>query len=306
MTLGTSHMPTNNLNSYMGANHEDMTTTPSPPTPDIVTPEFDLKTGQLQSLKDNKAWPKLVRSGPNWVRSTPVDNDLSEAQVEEDEEDRPLRHRPSRRDKGKGKAVEATPVPSRSPSPELVTNEGFDLEKAISMYGIEVAEELQVQYVLEISRLRTQLAGNEAVRIACADSPGASGSGTPAQKASMAEDWDDDAEGEVDMSRWSPDDEDDMDDGDDNMDAEDEEETFTTPTATASTVDKKGTPTTVRVSPLAALALRAATFARSNEIVYEPEIVARAAPSGPYKFPRSSSSKQVSHLERSGDSGDDF
>ena len=178
--------------------------TPSPTSPDIITPEFSLDSGERTVLvKENyKERPGggAGRYNGHWNLRLPVD---------EDDDDRPLWPRPPKMDKGKGRAIPELAVdPPRPATPETLNNvppivipahipidpslsDEVNYNALAEAFGID-AEELAMQYMLEVSKLDT---GKPAEEVDCADSPGASGSGLPPGHA-----WIEDVDMDVEMS----------------------------------------------------------------------------------------------------------
>jgi hypothetical protein len=157
--------------------------TPSPTSPEVVTPEFDAETGKRTALvKENyKERPGSMYNGPWNLRVPPT---------EVDEDDRPFWSKPTKKDKGKGRAVpeieEQPPVPETLDEVPAITIPSFipidpnqsdevNYGALADAFGID-ADELAMQYMLEMSKLDTSKTAEE---IACGDSPGASGSGLP-------------------------------------------------------------------------------------------------------------------------------
>ena len=160
--------------------------TPSPTSPEVVTPEFDTETGKRTVLvKENyKEHPGSVYNGYNgpWNLRLPP--------AEEDDDDRPFWAKPTKKDKGKGRAVpeidEQPPVPEvLDEEPPITIPDFIPIDPSQSdevnygaladAFGID-ADELAMHYMLEMSKLDM---GKTAEEIACGDSPGASGSGLP-------------------------------------------------------------------------------------------------------------------------------
>jgi hypothetical protein len=140
-----------------------------------------------------------------WNRRLPSNN------VDDDsdsDDDRPLWPRPTKKDKGKGRAVpdieDETPastttnneppifIPAEIPIDPSLSDEVNYIALA-EAFGVN-ADELAMQYMLEMSKLDN---GKAAEVIECGDSPGASGSGLPPCH-SWAED--EDEVGDVEMS----------------------------------------------------------------------------------------------------------
>jgi hypothetical protein len=163
--------------------------TPSPGSPEIVTPEFDQETGRRTVLVKENYKERPGQAGPMfnhpWYTQPLCDDD-----EDEDDDERPLWPRPVKKDKGKGRALpedieesststrpEEAPViniPSHIPiDPSLSDEVNYSL--MADFFGVD-AEELAMQYMLEMSKLDT---GKAVETLECGDSPGASGSGLP-------------------------------------------------------------------------------------------------------------------------------
>jgi len=156
--------------------------TPSPTSPEVVTPEFDIETGKHLVKENYKERPGSMFNGPWNLRLPPR---------EEDDDDRPYWSRPPiKKDKGKGRA--APEIDEHPPAPETLDEEPaivipdfipidptqsdeVNYSALADAFGVD-ADELAMQYMLEMSKLDM---GKTAEEIACGDSPGASGSGLP-------------------------------------------------------------------------------------------------------------------------------
>lgn len=243
---------------------QDLIGTPSPPTPEVITPEFDDEE-HLLARDDHRSWPRPTRAVAqeaeyDWSKDLAkiVKEKYGSSADEEDDEDKPLR---PKRDKGKGKAP-APPAPIE-PSTILPTTEK-DIEEEMALYGIETREELHMQYALEASRIQEQTELDKDVRARYRDSPGASGSGSPR----LVEDEDEQMEVDGINSQWSPDDE-------DVAMADDGHEDPSTPVGRVVSADSTPRPAPARASRFTqtGLALQGAMSDRSGEVGWEPNFV---------------------------------
>jgi hypothetical protein len=171
--------------------------TPSPTSPEVVTPEFDTETGKRLVKENYKEHPGSMFNGPWNLRLPPA---------EEDDDDRPHWSRPPiKKDKGKGRAVpdidEQPPAPETLDEvPAIIIPDFISIDPSQSdevnygaladAFGVD-ADELAMQYMLEMSKLDM---GKTAEEIACGDSPGASGSGLP-----HCHSWTEDEDSDVDV-----------------------------------------------------------------------------------------------------------
>jgi len=177
---------------------KDSALTPSPTSPEVVTPEFDTETGQRTVLvKENyQEHPGSMFTGPWNLRRPPA---------EEDDDDRDFwSRRATQKDKGKGRAVsevnENPPVSETKVSviavPDFIPLDPSQSDEVnygalAEAFGVD-ADELAMQYMLEMSKLDM---GKTTEEVACGDSPGASGSGLP-----PCHSWSEDEDIDVDMS----------------------------------------------------------------------------------------------------------
>jgi hypothetical protein len=173
--------------------------TPSPTSPEVVTPEFDTETGKRLVKENYKEHPGSTYNGYNgpWNLRLPP--------AEEDDDDRPFWAKPTKKDKGKGRAApefdEQPPVPKTLEEVPAITIPDFipidpnqsdevNYGALADAFGVD-ADELAMQYMLEMSKLDM---GKNAEEIACGDSPGASGSGLP-----PCHSWTEDEDADVDV-----------------------------------------------------------------------------------------------------------
>jgi hypothetical protein len=173
------------------------TLTPSPTSPEVVTPEFDTETGKRLVKENYKEHPGSMFNGPWNLRLPPA---------EEDDDDRPYWSRPPiKKDKGKGRAVPEIDEQPTGPEtldevPAIIIPDFIPIDPSQSdevnygaladAFGVD-ADELAMQYMLEMSKLDM---GKTAEEIACGDSPGASGSGLP-----PCHSWTEDEDTDVDV-----------------------------------------------------------------------------------------------------------
>jgi hypothetical protein len=154
--------------------------TPSPTTPEIVTPEFENDSAERKVLVKEKYREAPGRSiepffGHSWGRRSPPSDE------DDDDDDMPLMPRPTKKDKGKGKAVvadEGQDDPSQVPSliPDTGNPDGVDYEALAEAFGLDDVEEVMMHYALERSRQEATMRLQKEV---CGDSPGASTSRSP-------------------------------------------------------------------------------------------------------------------------------
>lgn len=188
-----------------------MSLTPSPTSPDIVTPEFEQETGKRtvlvkENYKENPGLGMGMFNG-SWNRAIPS------REEDDNDDDRPLWPRPTKKDKGKGRAIpDAVEEPPISTSPEKPDDvptivipahmpidpsqsDELNYEALAEAFGVD-ADELAMQYMLEMSKLDT---GKTAQKVECGDSPGASGSGLP-----PCHSWMDDVDMDETVSDYHP------------------------------------------------------------------------------------------------------
>lgn len=164
----------------LGDGPKEGSMTPSPTTPEIVTPEFENESGERKVMVKEKYREGPGRSiapmfGHSWGRNPSDDDD--------DDDDRPLMPRPTKKDKGKGKAPavddtqdDSESMPSLTPDVGSGDSDEVDYQALADAFGIDDVEEVMMQYALERSRQETTMKSRKE---ACGDSPGASTSRSP-------------------------------------------------------------------------------------------------------------------------------
>jgi hypothetical protein len=155
---------------------KNLSRTPSPASPKLLTPEYDDDV-ELPVLAKEKYKQRPVRG----FTPMPGASLRRQPSSDEEEDDRPLRPRLFRKDKGKGKAkaVDVKIEPEVEPYIPSVAEQNAELEldyadftAMAANFGYDSAEDAMMQYVLEQSRLETRGSPKEDL----GDSPGASGS----------------------------------------------------------------------------------------------------------------------------------